>query len=259
MDGNQFYENLNKTHHLQPNKFLLGTESCHCPGVGHGAEAWFRAQRYAHDIINDLNNWAVGWVDWNLILDHVGGPNHLGNLCDSPMILNEEENDVHLQPMYHFISHISRFAVPGSVRLHSEVRVTFSKPGNATLFDGYPGRVWHCDQSSRQRFVLTKDLRLQVEGSNFCVTDVDGTNVQFWECWETNTQRWIVRNKKIQNLTTKKCMGVADQSELDGTKLTMYDCNDETQVTDWHLEGKLLRDFVTLRPDVGLISTSDIR
>ena len=31
------------------------------------------------DILQDLLHWCTGWVDWNLILDVTGGPNHLGN------------------------------------------------------------------------------------------------------------------------------------------------------------------------------------
>ena len=32
-------------------------------------------------MINDLNRWTEGWVDWNLLLDEQGGPNHVGNYC----------------------------------------------------------------------------------------------------------------------------------------------------------------------------------
>lgn len=30
---------------------------------------WNRAERYLHNIIEDLNHWVVGWTDWNLALD----------------------------------------------------------------------------------------------------------------------------------------------------------------------------------------------
>ena len=33
-----------------------------------------------HDIMFDLANYAQGWIDWNLLVDHSGGPNHLGTL-----------------------------------------------------------------------------------------------------------------------------------------------------------------------------------
>ena len=39
---------------------------------------WGKGEHYAHDIIGDINNWVVGFIDWNLILDVKGGPNHKG-------------------------------------------------------------------------------------------------------------------------------------------------------------------------------------
>ena len=44
----------------------------------------------------------LGWIDWNLLVDFEGGPNHLGNLCDAPLVANENFTDVHVQvrPIY---------------------------------------------------------------------------------------------------------------------------------------------------------------
>jgi len=36
---------------------------------------WSRANDYAKSIIDAMNNWVTGWVDWNLVLDTSGGPN----------------------------------------------------------------------------------------------------------------------------------------------------------------------------------------
>ena len=47
---------------------------------------WARAESLALDILEDLRFWAVGWTDWNLVLDTHGGPNHLRNLCDANII-----------------------------------------------------------------------------------------------------------------------------------------------------------------------------
>ena len=38
----------------------------------------------------DLKFWSVGWLDWNLILDTNGGPNHLKNNCDANIIQDAE-------------------------------------------------------------------------------------------------------------------------------------------------------------------------
>ena len=39
----------------------------------------------------DLRYWTVGWIDWNLLLDATGGPNHLKNLCDANIIQNADK------------------------------------------------------------------------------------------------------------------------------------------------------------------------
>ena len=47
---------------------------------------WKLGERYAMNIIADLNSGCEGWIDWNLVLDETGGPNHVGNLCVAPVI-----------------------------------------------------------------------------------------------------------------------------------------------------------------------------
>ncbi len=49
LDGTGGYSNLDRTHDLLPEKFLLATEGCNCPGVDLGS--WTRSERYAHDIM----------------------------------------------------------------------------------------------------------------------------------------------------------------------------------------------------------------
>ena len=39
------------------------------------------SSRYAHDIMGVLNAGGSGWLDWNLILNTTGGPNHVDNVC----------------------------------------------------------------------------------------------------------------------------------------------------------------------------------
>lgn len=69
---------------------ILGSEACHCPTTGYAGGsleiAWTRAERYAHAILTDLMSGSQGWTEWNLILDSIGGPNHLGNLCETSLL-----------------------------------------------------------------------------------------------------------------------------------------------------------------------------
>jgi len=69
---------------------VFNSEACHCPYTGYaGGDIevfWDRAERYAHTILADLAAGSNGWIEWNLILDSVGGPNHLHNLCDATIL-----------------------------------------------------------------------------------------------------------------------------------------------------------------------------
>ncbi|SEG12021.1 glucosylceramidase [Caloramator fervidus] len=112
--GDQF-ENLNKTHEAFPDKKLLFTEGCQEGGVRLGD--WTVGERYGHNIIGDLNNYTVGWVDWNLLLDINGGPNHAGNYCDAPIIVDIDEDKVYYQSSYYYIGHFSRFIKKGARRI----------------------------------------------------------------------------------------------------------------------------------------------
>lgn len=69
--------------------------------------------------LKDLNNWAIGWVDWNIALDTVGGPNYIKNNVDAPILINASADEFYKQPMYYAMGHFSKFVVEGSVRINS--------------------------------------------------------------------------------------------------------------------------------------------
>lgn len=114
--GPQF-ENVLATHQKFPTKQILATEACNCGNVGKGD--WGRGESYGIDILGDLNNWAVGWTDWNLVLNPQGGPNHLNNFCDAPILANAGQQSLLFQPPYYYMGHFSKFLPPGSVRIGS--------------------------------------------------------------------------------------------------------------------------------------------
>lgn len=118
--GDPFFpaEVLTLTHNAHPDKFLLNTEACEgslpweLNKVALGS--WQRAQTYAADIIQDLNHWVTGWVDWNIALDMNGGPNWVSNFVDSPIIVDAELARFYKQPMYYAMGHFAAFIPPGS-------------------------------------------------------------------------------------------------------------------------------------------------
>lgn len=122
--GNHWYmsedfEELSKVHEKYPDKHLIFTEGCIEGGVQLGA--WHTGERYARNIIGDMNNWLEGFLDWNIVLDEMGGPNHVGNYCDAPIIVDTQTKDVHYNSSYYFIGHLSKFIRPGAKRIESVV------------------------------------------------------------------------------------------------------------------------------------------
>jgi glucosylceramidase len=69
--------------------------------------------RYARDIIVGLDHWVGGWVDWNIVLDKNGGPNHVGNFCGAPIMIDTQNQDVYYTPVYYVLAQFSRTVRPG--------------------------------------------------------------------------------------------------------------------------------------------------
>lgn len=111
----EHFDNVQLTHDAYPDKHLIFTEGCQEGGPHLGA--WNTGERYAHSIINDLNRWTEAWVDWNLVLDETGGPNHVNNFCSAPIIADTTAGEVLYQSAYYYIGHFSRFIHPGASRV----------------------------------------------------------------------------------------------------------------------------------------------
>uniref|UniRef100_A0A914E5G8 Glucosylceramidase n=1 Tax=Acrobeloides nanus TaxID=290746 RepID=A0A914E5G8_9BILA len=112
-------ESLTTTHEKHPDKFLLYTEACNEGGVKPGQ--WSQADNYMKHIMPVLQNWVVGWTDWNLCLDPRGGPNWDNNFVDSPIIVSNTSNEFEKQPMYYALGHIAKFIVPDSVMIANHI------------------------------------------------------------------------------------------------------------------------------------------
>jgi len=147
------YEEELESHHAAfPDRPIIQTEGCidsvFAPGAPRGpgaptpwwrADSWFwkklatdwgwhwapeperdhppyaPAFRYARDLVGGLAHRLGGWVDWNLVLERNGGPNHVGNHCLAPILVDGPE--VYVTPLFHILSQVSRTAPPGSVVL----------------------------------------------------------------------------------------------------------------------------------------------
>ena len=109
------FDHVQMVHDAWPDKHLIFTEGCQEGGPHHGA--WEVGERYGVSIIKDLNRWTEGWIDWNLLLDASGGPNHAGNLCSAPMLLDAAQETAVPQSTYYYLGHFARFIQPGAKRV----------------------------------------------------------------------------------------------------------------------------------------------
>lgn len=118
-----------------PDKELIMTEGCAELRLDPGAEIDI-AEHYAHDIMGDLNAGANGWIDWNLLLDETGGPNHSRNFCAAPVWYDRGAQTLHRTVSYAYIGHFSRFIRPGARRV---LATRFSDAIEATAFSNPDG------------------------------------------------------------------------------------------------------------------------
>ncbi len=105
-----------------------------------GSSSWKQGQMYALDIIGDLNAHTTGWIEWNVLLDHFGGPTCIGpadstycspaiGYCDAPILANLANQTLELRASYFHMGHFSRFIPRGSVRIGQQGAMD----NNATL------------------------------------------------------------------------------------------------------------------------------
>ncbi|HNT66708.1 MAG TPA: glycosyl hydrolase [bacterium] len=75
--------------------------------------AYTPVHRYARNIIVSIDHWMQGWIDWNLVLDHNGGPNHVGNFCGAPIMIHTERKKIYYTPIFYILAQFSKTMRPG--------------------------------------------------------------------------------------------------------------------------------------------------
>ncbi len=100
-----------------PEKELIFSEGCAgFSGYRKTSEVTV-AEKYAHDMIGNLNSGMNAYLDWNIILDSKGGPNHVRNFCDAPVMCDAEKDEIERKLSYYYIGQFSRFIKRGARRV----------------------------------------------------------------------------------------------------------------------------------------------
>ena len=79
--------------------------------------------RYARNIIVSLNHWMEGWIDWNIVLDRNGGPNHVGNFCGAPIMIDLDSGLIYYTPIYYVLAQFSRTIRPGDKAVQADTQL----------------------------------------------------------------------------------------------------------------------------------------
>ena len=118
-----------------PNKKLLLSEACIEYSKFAATDYLKNAQKYAHDIIGNFNNGMNTFLDWNIVLDEIGGPNHVGNFCDAPYLYDTKNKKLIESNICGHLWHFSHFIEKGAARIGftkytDQLDVTAFKKGN---------------------------------------------------------------------------------------------------------------------------------
>lgn len=116
--GNHF-DAVKLTRERFPDKKLIHTEGCVEYSRFSDQGQLKNAQMYAYDILGNINAGMNAFIDWNIILDEKGGPNHVGNYCDAPIMCDTVNDKVQEKLSYTYIGHFSRYIQPGARRIAS--------------------------------------------------------------------------------------------------------------------------------------------
>jgi glucosylceramidase len=120
---NDTYENVARVHEAFPHVNLLFTEGCNYPFDRAKLDDWKLGERYGESMIRDFNAGAVGWTDWNVLLDETGGPNHVANFCYAPVHADTKTGELIYTNAFYYLGHFSKFVRPGARRIVSSSTV----------------------------------------------------------------------------------------------------------------------------------------
>ena len=111
------FEALAEVRNRFPEKELIFTEGCVEYSRFASDNQVAHAEMYAHDILGNFNAGMNAYLDWNIYLDELGGPNHVKNYCDAPVMCDTKNDTIDVKLSYYYIGHFSRFIKRGAKRM----------------------------------------------------------------------------------------------------------------------------------------------
>jgi glucosylceramidase len=156
------FDAISLTHELYPDKELIFTEGCVEYGVFDKNELR-NAQMYAHDIIGNLNHGMNAFIDWNILLDEKGGPNHVKNYCDAPIMCDTVKGNYKENLSFHYIRHFSKYIKKDAKRV---AHTKYTDKLELTTFKNVDGSVVAV-MLNKNDFDISVDLRMNGKIAHF--------------------------------------------------------------------------------------------
>jgi glucosylceramidase len=135
--GEPMHRNLAAVHEAYPDVPFLLTESAIEKFDPAQLQSWANGERYGSEILADLNAGSAGWVDWNMLLDSRGGPNHVGNYCFA-LLHASDDGQLIYTPSYAYMGHFTRYIRPKARRVSA---ATSRSTLDATAFRNADGTL----------------------------------------------------------------------------------------------------------------------
>lgn len=111
------FEALQMIRERFPDKKLILSEACIEYSKYASDDYLNNAQKYAHDMIGNMNHGMNAFYDWNVVLDEAGGPNHVGNFCDAPFLFDTKKKELLRRNTADYLWHFTHFIKTGAVRI----------------------------------------------------------------------------------------------------------------------------------------------
>lgn len=142
--GNHWYcseefEKLGQVHDMFPDKHLLFTEGCVEYSIYGNDPKWENGEHYGRNIIGDFNNWSRGWIDWNLVLNEIGGPNHVHNYCEAPIMADRTKDELIYNISYWYLGQFSKFIKRDAFRI--EMNADFPEKVSGVAYQNPNGEI----------------------------------------------------------------------------------------------------------------------
>ncbi|MGN0242878.1 MAG: glycoside hydrolase family 30 beta sandwich domain-containing protein [Lachnospiraceae bacterium] len=112
-----YFEELSLIQEKYPDKEIFFTEGCVEYSRFKDPTEIRKSEMYAHDMMGNLNHGLSLYLDWNLLLNESGGPNHVGNFCFAPIMACDGNKNIQKNGSYYYIGHFSRYIMPGAIRI----------------------------------------------------------------------------------------------------------------------------------------------